>query len=405
MAKVFFLLLLPFALFGSILQIELKGPITPASSHFLSQATKQAKSQEAKLLLITLDTPGGLASSTRDMVQTITQSPVPVAVFIHPHGARGASAGFYLLQAADIAAMSEGTNTGAATPVKMQGPVQDTNSTMNKKVTGDSKAFLISLAKMRDRNTTWAAKAVEESISIDATTALELGVIDHIANTVPTLLKQLDMGDERIVTLRPDTKTKILDLISDPNLVYIFILVAIYGIFFELINPGALFPGTIGAISGVIALYALNILPFNYAGLALMMLGVLFMIGEVFIAGFGIMGIAGVIAFVAGSLLLFDPAVIGQDISLPLIVAFALLSLGFFIWLLRFVLRSRKQKAFTGAQEMVGSQAKVLEVKKEGYTVWCHGERWNARSSESLQKGQTVRVTAIEGLTLHLQKE
>jgi len=302
--------------------------------------------------------------------------------------------------------MSEGTNTGAATPVKMNAASNtDNNSTMSKKVIGDSKAFLISLAKMRDRNATWAAKAVDESISIDARRALELGVIDHLANSVPKLLEQLNMGDETIQTLRPDTKTKILDIISNPNLVYIFILVAIYGIFFELINPGALFPGTIGAISGVIALYALNILPFNYAGLALMILGVAFMIGEVFIAGFGIMGIAGVVAFVGGSLLLFDPAVLGQDISLPLIIAFALVSLGFFIWLLRFVLRSRRQKAFTGSSEMVGSQARVLEVKEDGYTVWCHGERWNAQSSQKLQKGQNARVEAIEGLTLHLKKE
>ncbi len=419
MRRILFFLLFPLLLSASsITHIKLDGAVSPASALHLQNALKSAKAQNASMLLIELDTPGGLASAMRDMVQMITNSPVPITVFVAPRGAQAASAGTYLLYAAHIAAMAPGTNTGAATPVQMGSPMQGDKAkmptTMEKKVKGDASAFLQSLAQMRDRNATWARKSVEESVSITAQKALELGVIDLIATDRVQLLQKLhgktvainggsvtiETKGATIHTFQSDWKTRLLSIITDPNVTYILMLVAIYGIFFELMNPGAVIPGVVGVISGVLALYALNVLPFNYAGLLLIALGIIFMIAEVFVAGFGILGIGGTIAFAAGSILLFDAQTLGQDISLPLIIALSLVSAGFFIWVMRLVLASRERKAVTGKQEMIGSRGTVVKATKEGYLIHAHGETWHARSAHKLQKDQEVTITDIEGLTL-----
>jgi membrane-bound serine protease (ClpP class) len=259
-------------------------------------------------------------------------------------------------------------------------------------------------------------EAVKEAKSISAKDALSYGVIDLIADNTYELLNKLEgrsvsvsdknitlrTKDAVIVTFEADWKNQFLAIITDPNIAYILLIIAIYGIFFELMNPGAIFPGVIGMISGVTALYAFNMIPFNYAGLLLIFLGIAFMVAEVFITGFGILGLGGVAAFAFGSLLLFDADTLGSGVSIPLVIAFSLVSLGFFIFIIQFLIRSRSRKVVTGIDEMVGATAEVLESDKKGYRVRCHGEIWYADSDNVLEIGQKVRVESLTGLVLHV---
>ncbi|MCW8820628.1 MAG: nodulation protein NfeD [Sulfurovum sp.] len=407
---------------NTIIKLEIKGTIGPASSSYLKEGMTVAIRQNAQMMLIELDTPGGLSTSMREMIQEITNSTIPVIIYVSPKGARAASAGTYLLYASHVAAMAPGTNLGAATPVSLMPipNITDSNtsstSALEKKVINDAMAYIKSLAELNERNISWALDSVEKAKSISAKDALNNGVIDLIAENTNELLSKLE---GRIVTIsgksitlrtegavihtfEADWKIRFLAIITDPNIAYMLLLIAIYGIFFELMNPGGIFPGVIGLISGLIALYALNMIPFNYAGLLLIVLGIVFMVAEVFITGFGILGIGGVIAFAFGSLLLFDAQTLGSGISIPLIIAFSLVSLGFFIFVLQFLIRSRSVKIVTGVDEMVGATAQVLESTKEGYRVRCHGEIWYATSDNELEVGQNVRVESLSGLTLHV---
>ena len=268
----------------------------------------------------------------------------------------------------------------------------DTNtsaqSTAEKKAINDAIAYITSLAQMNDRNVTWAINAVESAESLSAEDALRLGVIDLIANDTASLLEKVDgqsvklLGttaelqtkESTIVTFEADWKSRFLSIITDPNIAYILLLIAMYGIFFELMNPGAIIPGVIGVISGVIALYALNMIPFNYAGLLLIILGIAFMVAEVFVSGFGVLGIGGVVAFAFGSLLLFDADTLGSSVSLPLVIAFSLVSLAFFILVMRLFIRSRSAKVVTGAAEMVGAVGEMIALDGLETRVICHGE-------------------------------
>jgi membrane-bound serine protease (ClpP class) len=426
MKRILFLLLITFLpLFAStstIMKLEIKGAIGPASSKYLKEGMEAATRQNAEILLIELDTPGGLSSSMREMIQEITNSSFPIITYVSPKGAHAASAGTYLLYASHIAAMAPGTNLGAATPVSLMPTpmITDSNtsspSALEKKVINDAIAYIKSLAELSDRNITWAVEAVKEAKSISAKDALSYGVIDLIADNTNELLSKLEgrmvTVSDKNITLRTkdavvlifeaDWKTQFLAIITDPNIAYILLIIAIYGIFFELMNPGAIFPGVIGMISGVTALYALNMIPFNYAGLLLIILGIAFMIAEVFITGFGILGIGGVVAFAFGSLLLFDADTLGSGVSIPLIIAFSLVSLGFFIFVIQFLIRSRSIKIVTGVDDMVGAAAEVLEVTDKGYRVRCHGEVWYAESKSVLEIGQKVRVESLSGLVLHV---
>ena len=423
----FLLLLMLFPLFATasmVIKLEIKGTIGPASSYYLKEGIAAALQQNAQMMLIELDTPGGLSTSMREMIQEITNSTFPVIVYVSPKGARAASAGTYLIYASHVAAMAPGTNLGAATPVNLMPTpkIPDLNSSsspsaLEKKVINDAMAYIKSLAELNDRNISWALEAVKEGKSISAEDALRYGVIDLMAEDRDELLKKLEgrvvTVSGKSVTLKTegiviqpfeaDWKTQFLSVITNPNIAYIFLLIALYGIFFELMNPGGIFPGVIGVISGVIALYALNMIPFNYAGLLLIILGIAFMIAEVLIAGFGILGIGGVAAFAFGSLLLFDAETLGSGVSIPLIIAFSLVSLGFFICVLRFLLHSRSLKVVTGMDEMVGATAEVLESMKDEYRVRCHGEIWYATSDSLLEVGQNVRVESLSGLVLHVK--
>ena len=406
----------------AIMKLEIKGAIGPASSDYLKKGMEAAYSQNAQMVLVELDTPGGLSSSMREMIQEITNSTLPVVIYVSPKGARAASAGTYLLYASHVAAMAPGTNLGAATPVSLM-PVSkmaDQNNTspssLEKKAINDAMAYIKSLAELNERNISWAMEAVGEAKSISAKDALHYGVIEIIAEDSNDLLNKLDERNvsvsgkgiilrtkgAKVHTFDADWKIKFLSIITDPNIAYILLIIAIYGIFFELLNPGSIFPGVIGLLSGVIALYALNMLPFNYAGLLLILLGIAFMLAEVFIAGFGILGIGGVIAFAFGSLLLFDADTLGSGVSIPLIIAFSLVSLGFFIFVMQFLIRSRSLKSVTGVDEMVGAEAEVLGTTDKGYRVRCHGEVWYAESESALQIGQKVRVESLSGLVLHV---
>lgn len=420
----FTLLLCLSAYGGEITHVTIQGTISPAQSDYLKAALDHATTSASTMVLIELDTPGGLYTSTREMVQAIANSPVPVCIYVAPKGAHAASAGTFLLYAAHIAAMAPGTNIGAATPISiMPSPaLKDANlsgeNTGMKKALNDALATIKSLAELNERNITWALKAVEDADSISAKTALELSVIDLIADTTAELLEKLDgrsvklsgktirlnTQNARLVPYEADWKTRFLTTVTDPNIAYIFLLLAIYGIFFELLNPGGIVPGVIGVVSGVIALYALGTLPFNYAGLLLILLGAAFMVAEVFVAGFGILGIGGTVAFVFGSLLLFDAETLGTGISLPLVIAFALVSLGFFLFLIRFLVTVRKRHVVGGSEELIGMKAEVMEQHPDGtYRVHCHGEIWQARSPSRLETGETVEVVGRDGLVLILK--
>lgn len=424
------LLFLLFLIFSSlsvsasvVVSLDVSGVIGPASSSHLREAVVYAKHQDAHMILIKLDTSGGLSTSMREMIQEITNSSIPVVIYVYPKGARAASAGAYLMYASHVAAMAPGTNIGAATPVNMMPTPKslDSNatasSTLEKKAINDAVAYIKSLAQLNDRNVSWAVQAVEEAKSISAEEALKYGVIELIANDTAELLSKLNgrsvkvSGKEltlntdgaRVVYFEADWKTRFLSIITNPNIAYIFLLIAIYGIFFELMNPGAIFPGVVGVISGVIALYALNMIPFNYAGLILIILGIAFMIAEVFVVGFGILGIGGVISFAFGSLLLFDANTLGSSISIPLIIAFTFVSLSFFIFVMRLFLSSRSAKVVSGAEEMIGIIAEVTGVDADSYHVYCHGETWSAKSKSKLEVGQRVEVLKLSGLTLEVK--
>lgn len=411
----------------TVVQLDMKGAISPASAHFLQAGLEHAKAQRADMLLVLLDTPGGLASAMREMIQQVANSAIPVVLYVHPRGAHAASAGTFLLYAAHVAAMSPGTNLGAATPVSMLGMPknkdanQSGGTAMEKKVLNDAMAYITSLAELHDRNVSFGVEAVREGKSIAANEALAKGVIDLIARDTDDLMAQLDgrvvrvldenltlhTNDVVIIPFAPDWKTELLSVLTDPNIAYILLMIAMYGILFELMNPGALVPGTIGAISGVLALYALNVLPFNYAGLLLIGLGAALMMAEVYVAGFGILGIGGTIAFAIGSVLLFDAQTLGRGVSLPLIIAISLASLGFFLLTMKLFVQSRRAHQSSGKEEMIGMEGEVVGLRRDGYWVHAHGEEWKAKSSETLNVGDSVVVEKLAGLVVFvsLKKE
>lgn len=423
----FFLLIITIPLLSNtplIVKSKIHGAIGPASSKYIKEAIYFAKIKNANMILIELDTPGGLSTSMREIIQEILNSEIPVITYVYPKGSRAASAGTYILYASHISAMSPGTNLGAATPVNMMpsaSKYSDFNSTkkstLEKKAINDAMAYIKSLAELNDRNISWALEAVNESKSLSAKDALKYNVIDMIAENTKDLITKLDgkvvkISDKSIILktknaniliYEADFKTRFLSIVTDPNMAYIFLLIAIYGIFFELMNPGAIVPGVIGAISAVIALYSLNILPFSYAGLLLIILGISFMIAEVLIAGFGVLGIGGVISFAFGSILLFDSDTLGNSISIPLIIAFTTVSLAFFVLVMRLFINSRSAKIVSGIDEMIGSTAEVTKVDQDSYHVHCHGEEWSAISESKLSVGQRVEVIKLTGLTLEVK--
>ena len=354
--------------------LEVKGPIGPPSVSYIERALKDAASRQSPLLILQLDTPGGLDASMREIIQLLMTSPVPVVTFVAPSGARAASAGTYILYASHVAAMAPGTNLGAATPVQLggvtdpgrQGSDADNlsssgESDMQRKIINDAEAYLRSLAQLRGRNVEWAVQAVRNAKSLSAEEALQKNVIDIVATHVPDLLAQLDGKEIKLVNktkvlrtsgltikkIEPDWHTQLLSFITNPNVAYILMLIGIYGLIFEFATPGTLIPGIVGAVSLMLSLYAFQVLPISYAGFALMLFGLALMIAEAFAPSFGILGLGGGLAFIIGSIFLMDTSAPGYGISPALVGTLGLLNLAFFAFVLGAVIQARKRPVVT----------------------------------------------------------
>ena len=420
------------------LQLSIEGAIGPATEDYLKRALISAEDTQAALIVIRMDTPGGLDTAMRGIIKDITNSPIPIVAYVAPSGSRAASAGTYILYASHIAAMAPGTNLGAATPVQIGGispsdfkdkkddksepaepqdTTEDNNDAKNKKLINDAVAYIRGLAELHGRNKEWAEKAVRDAASLPADEALKLNVIDVIATDLSELLKKINhrevlVRDQKqtlqttglaVIQHDPDWRSRLLGVITNPNVAYILMLIGIYGLIFEFSNPGALVPGTVGAICLLLALYAFQLLPINYAGIGLILLGVALMVGEAFEPSFGMLGIGGVIAFVIGSIILMDTEVPGFIIDLPVIITFTITSILMFIVVIGMALKARRRPVVSGLEELIGGQGTVVHDFQRNGTVSIHSEHWQAVTDTPLQQGQTVKVTDIHGLTLKVE--
>ena len=400
-----------------------------------------AAKRAAPLVVLQLDTPGGLDTAMRDIIKAILASPVAVATYVAPEGARAASAGTYILYASHIAAMAPATTLGAATPVAIgapggahptgpprapdqhpdqekQQPVPETDALSVKQIS-DAAAYIRGLAQLRGRNAQWAERAVREAVSLSAQEALREKVIDLTARDVADLLKQvhgrevrlpagamrLNTADATVEHVLPDWRSRLLAVIANPSVALILMMIGVYGLFFEFSNPGFVLPGVVGAICLLLALFALQLLPVNYAGLGLILLGVALIIAEVFVASFGVLGLGGIAAFALGAVLLIDSELPGFGVPLPLIAALATVSAIFVLSVGGLAARARQRPVVSGREELIGSRGEVIEAAgREGW-AWVHGERWKIRSAAAIEHGQRVRVVGVDGLTLEVADE
>lgn len=414
---------------GEIWQLDIKGAIGPATADYLVRGLDQASTANAYLILIQLDTPGGLDKSMRQIIKALLASNTPVACFVGPSGARAASAGTYILYACHVAAMAPATNLGAATPVQigspsMPKPPNDKNdkvpekTAMEKKVINDAIAYIEGLARLRDRNVEWAKLAVSEGASLDAEQALKQNVIDLMATDIPDLLKKLDgyrltMGTEQIKlntgnlpikSYQPDWRNEFLATITNPNIAYLLMLAGIYGLLFEFSNPGMGLPGITGGICLLIALYAFQVLPISYAGLGLIILGIALMVAEAFAPSFGVLGLGGIVAFVIGSIILMDTTLPAYQIAIPLIAALAITSAMLLVILLRLLVKSRQQVLVSGLQHLVGQTAKIECLHNNVAMVRLDGELWQTSCQDSLTPNDPVIVDEADGVVLQVRK-
>ncbi|MEQ8802981.1 MAG: nodulation protein NfeD, partial [Haliea sp.] len=421
------LLVLAWPARAEVWTVDIEGAIGPASADHMLRSLDKAVGAGATAVVLRIDTPGGLDTAMRDMIKVILASPVPVIAHVAPSGARAASAGTYLLYASHIAAMAPGTNLGAATPVQiggtpslpgMPGPGEGTDespegdgrsepaagSAMARKIVNDAVAYIRSLAQLRGRNGDWAEQAVREGVSLSADDALEAGVIDLVAAGTTELLAQLDGRQvtvgETTVTLRTagvpvvhqplDWRSEFLSVITNPNIAYILLLVGIYGLVIEFYNPGIGLPGIVGAISLLVALYALQMLPISYAGVGLILLGIALMAAEALAPSFGILGLGGVAAFVTGSVMLMDTNLPAFQLAMPMIVAVTVFSAGLLVFALGMILRARKRAVVSGVEHLLGATTTVSRVEGRDAWVWLDGEIWHARSDEPLAANDPV---------------
>ncbi|MDP2029859.1 MAG: nodulation protein NfeD [Thiobacillus sp.] len=430
-----------------------QGPISPASADYLLRGINKAIDDQAHLIVIEMDTPGGLDTAMRDIIKAILASKVPVATYVSPQGARAASAGTYILYASHIAAMAPATNLGAATPVELaptdgdkpaapdqptqadkptqpdkpgsarpkatKPAVPPTGDPKMRKAMHDAAAYIRGLAELRERNAEWAERAVREAVSLPASEALELKVIDLVAADLDDLLKQvngrviklngqavtLNTAQVEIERVEPDWRSRLLAVIGDPGIAYILMLLGIYGLIYEFSNPGMLFPGVVGGICLLLGLFALQVMPISYAGLALMLLGIALMISEAFVPSFGALGLGGVAAFIIGSVMLIDTDLPGYGIPWTLIVPVAAASALFSFFVAGMAIKARARPVMTGAEEMIGAPGEILaDMEHEGWAR-IHSEQWWVRSSVPLKRGSRVRVRARHDLILDVEPD
>jgi membrane-bound serine protease (ClpP class) len=399
-----------------IMVITIDGVINPVSAEFITKSIKKANNKKYEALVIELDTPGGLDTSMRTIVKEMIGSEVPVIVFVSPSGSRAASAGAFITLAAHIAAMSPGTNIGAAHPVGVGGKM---DKTMTEKATNDAVAYIKSLAEKNGRNAQWAEDAVRKSVSSTETEALQLKVIDLIAIDINSLLANIDGKKVRTVSGEKNLSTrnasvvreelglrhKILNLISDPNVAYILMLLGFYGLFFELTNPGSLFPGVTGGICLILAFYAFQTLPVNYAGLLLIILAIILFILEIKIISHGVLTIGGIVAMTIGSLMLFESPAPFMKLSLAVIFPAVAATALFFTILIGLAYKAYRRKPITGAEGLLGSYGIAdTDITREGGRVTIHGEIWSSYSEDAIDKGNRIIVEEVSGLKLKVRK-
>jgi membrane-bound serine protease (ClpP class) len=397
--------------------MKIDGTINPVTADFIHNGIEKASKQNAECLIIHLNTPGGLLKSTRVIVSDILESTVPVVVYVSPGGAHAGSAGVFITLAAHIAAMAPGTNIGAAHPVTMQGQM---DTTMNEKVTNDAAAFIKTIAEKRNRNMVWAERAVRRSYSYTETEALEDTAIDLIAKNEQELLRMIDgktveliSGEKtlhtataKVVEYKMTTWEKLLDLLSDPNIAYILLLMGLYGILFELYNPGAILPGIVGVIAIILAFYSMHSLPINYAGLALIIFGVILFLLEIKIVSHGLLAIGGIVSLLLGSMMLVKSGSSLEfvRISRTVIITATAVSALFFLFVVGFGLKAQKRKIVTGVQGLSGAIAEVTETLSPAGTVMVQGEIWNAESlAGNINKGEKVRIKEMKNLKLYVE--
>jgi len=426
---------------GTAIRLDLEGALGVATAEYIIGGIETAQEQEADLIIIRMDTPGGLVGPMRDIVQAILGSDVPVVTYVSPGGARADSAGTYILLASHIAAMAPTTHLGAATPVSLTGedvsPTENTpeeqiddldedaegaepdapDSAMGRKVLNDSIAYIRSLAEAHGRNADWAEDAVRDAATLTATEALELNVIDLIAANQAELLlaihgREVQLNNEAftidaealtVETIEPNWRLKILNTIASPEIAILLLMIGLYGLLFEGYNPGAIIPGVAGVVCLLLAAYALQVLPVNYAGLALIIVGMVLIIAEAFVPSFGALGLGGITAVIFGSIMMFDSGIPGFGISVTFVVGMALAAGAFLFWLVSFLLKLRRRGPVSGRESIVGGIATATEsFSGEGY-VWLESETWAARSLVPIEKDQKVRVRDLKGLVLEVE--
>lgn len=413
--------------------VQLTGAIGPASSDFVVRAISDAEEVGADLVVLQLDTPGGLDASMREIIRKILASTVPVATWVAPNGARAASAGTYILYASHFAAMAPATNVGSSTPVTIGGnpfPLPTTpapeeeaqegaGTAMERKVINDAVAYIKGLAELRGRNMEWAELTVIEAANLTASEALAINVIDVIAEDLDSLTEQLDgrstvidgrqvyvdLSQFSLTTVEPDWRHEFLSMITDPNVAYILLMIGIYGLILEFYNPGLGLPGIAGVICLLLGAYALQMLPINYAGLALIIVGIGLMVTEAMSPSFGVFGLGGVVAFVLGSVILMDTELEAFRISIGIIAAFAVASAGVFLFVLSMLLRARQQKIVSGLEAMIGGTGVALQAFDRCGHVRAFSENWKAESDVPIEEGEEVEIAGIEGLTLKVKKQ
>ncbi|MFH0765492.1 MAG: nodulation protein NfeD, partial [Calditrichota bacterium] len=408
-------------------RIRVQGIINPVTAEFMTDAVKRGEKQNAEAVVIELDTPGGLMEATRNIVQVFLASKVPVIVYVSPAGARAGSAGVFITLAAHIAVMAPGSNIGAAHPVTiggggMPGSEQDTSgrSVMTEKMTNDAAALIRSIAEQRHRNLEWAEKAVRESAAITATDALKLGVVDLLADDLDSLLQAVDGrtvklagGVERtLATAQAEVRTfemtwqkQILDKISDPNIAYVLMMLGIYGLIFELSNPGAVLPGVIGGICLLLAFFAFQTLPLNAAGILLILFGIILLLLEIKVASYGVLTIGGAASLILGSVMLIDSPLPALRVSLGVIIPSVIFLVLFVLFAVGMAVRAQSRKVTTGAEGLVGEYGEALEDLNPQGKVFVAGEYWNAESNRAVGKGGRVRVVQVKGMLLIVEPE